>query len=59
MAKKKKPGEPEETPGPQRNPEIEPGTVPESPSIPDEEPEDIPDEEPEAPAPAEIPPTKD
>jgi len=59
MAKKKKPDEPDETPKPQRNPEIEPTIIPESPSMPDEEPEDIPDEEPETPIPPEITPTKD
>jgi hypothetical protein len=59
MAKKKKPYGPDEAPTPQRNPEIEPTTIPETPSMPDEKPEDIPDEEPEAPAPPEITPTKD
>ena len=59
MAKKKKPYEPGEPPEPQKNPEIEPTTIPETPSMPDEEPGDIPDEEPETPAPPEITPTKD
>ena len=59
MAKKKKPYDPDETPRPEKNPEINPSTIPEDPLLPDEEPEDIPDEEPDNPVPPEITPTKD
>lgn len=53
MGKKKKHNKPQEIPDPAVEPEIEPGSVPEAPSIREEEPVIKP--EPEEPLPKEIP----
>ncbi len=57
MSPKKQPGKPMEMPAPGKHPEMEPPFDPESPVIPEEDPEIIPDEDPfETPPPFEIPP---
>ena len=56
MPKKKQPTEPIEIPAPERNPEINPEDIPESPVLPEEEPDIIPDEAPFITPPYEVPP---
>lgn len=53
--KPEKPVSPSEVPGPIRNPEIDPDNIPESPVLPDEEPDVIPDENPFETPPTEVP----
>ena len=55
MPKKTQPKEPIEIPTPERNPEINPEDIPESPVLPEEEPDIIPDEDPFITPPYEVP----
>lgn len=56
MPKNTQPKEPIEIPAPERNPEINREDIPESPVLPEEEPEIIPEEAPLIIPPYEIPP---
>ncbi len=56
MPKKTQPKEPIEIPVPERNPEINPEDIPESPVLPEEDPDIIPDEASFITPPYEVPP---